>query len=387
MVPRPLGHTIRASHPGQVLHMDFIFIAPLPADESHSYSQILVLCDNFSSYTELVPCSDTSADHVVQAILWWISRLTVPKVFVTDRGSHFTARVLDQLRGMLGVDHRHAISYASWTNGKVEKRCKDALRALRVLCSESRLPPQSWPSFLPLAQFILNHTPSPRLDNLAPVTVMCGLPPSSPLLALWQPNLRELRDISSHSPSVREHVDLLLDALVGYHRRVSEVAQRPASSRPASAIDFAPGDWVLYSHVGPSRRPKVLPTWHGPARVLEAVDDSNSAFVIFDVPAQRRYTFHAAHLKRYADSELTVTPQLEAFAAHCGTGFVLEAIVDHRLAPSPQLLCRWEGYTDPTDDTWESFPQVFEDAAALVRRYVRHIQDPVVRERLEALMR
>ena len=146
------------------------------------------------------------------------------------------------------------------------------------------------------------------------------------------------------------------------------------------------GDWVLYSHVGPAHRSKVLPRWRGPARVLEAVDDTKSAFVIFDVPAKKRYVLHAAHLKKYSDASLSPTPQLEAFAAHCGTGFVLDAIVDHRLSPSPQLLCHWEGCEDPADDTWEPFSQVAEDAAATVRHYVRHVQDPVERAQLEALL-
>ena len=177
VIPRPLAETLHASKPNQVLHYDFLYIGKM--DPENIY--VLVLKDDFSNFVELIPCK--KADHfaVVDALLDWYKRFGVVKTHVSDNASHFKEKVIKELNRELGTTHRFTLAYAPWTNGTVEVVNSVLLDTLRALCSDMKIAFKDWVSLLPMVQGVINHTPSVRLSGEAPVTVMTGLEPSSPL--------------------------------------------------------------------------------------------------------------------------------------------------------------------------------------------------------------
>ncbi len=80
-------------------------------------------------------------------------------------------------------------------------------------------------------------------------------------------------------------------------------------------------------------------------------------YTVEDLISTARTDVHASFIKRYADADLTVTPQ---------------------------LLVRWEGFVDPT---WEPLHTVFSDTPVSVRRYARTVMDLAQRAALLALLR
>ena len=84
-------------------------------------------------------------------------------------------------------------------------------------------------------------------------------------------------------------------------------------------------------------------------------------YTVEDLISTARTDVHASFIKRYADADLTVTPQLLASVAHSGRGYAIDSIIAHKLHPA-QLLVRWEGFVDPT---WEPLHTVFSDTPQL----------------------
>ncbi len=80
---------------------------------------------------------------------------------------------------------------------------------------------------------------------------------------------------------------------------------------------------------------------------------------------------HAAHVKRYADSELVVTPELQGIAAHGGEGYLMELIKDYRcVGDTWDLLVKWQGL--PEEETsWEPATRLFKDVPREVRKYLK----------------
>ena len=121
-IPKPFGHAIHAAKPNQVIHDDFLFIARPPRSASHSFKYIVVLMDAFSGFKELVPAEEAEHFVVVKALLQWFMRFGVVPVHVSDRGSHFKNKVIEELDRLLEIKHHFCLPNLHWPNGTIERQ-------------------------------------------------------------------------------------------------------------------------------------------------------------------------------------------------------------------------------------------------------------------------
>ena len=85
-------------------------------------------------------------------------------------------------RKSLRVEHQFVTAYSAWANGVVERANRELVRTLRGLLAETNQRPEMWHTVAPLAQAIINNTPShSRLNGLTPHEVMFGSPATQPL--------------------------------------------------------------------------------------------------------------------------------------------------------------------------------------------------------------
>jgi hypothetical protein len=105
---------------------------------------------------------------------------------VSDQGSHSKNRTVAAVRRALRSQYHFSTAYSPWTNCTVERACKEVLRAARALLSEFRLRPIQWPAVTQIIQAILNSSPSPEYDNIAPILAFTGFPVDTPLLLRCQ---------------------------------------------------------------------------------------------------------------------------------------------------------------------------------------------------------
>ena len=382
LVPRPLLSTAHATGPNQMLAFDFLYIRPAPASGAHPFSYVLTITDTYSKMCELVPCSTCDTTTVVQSLLRWFSLFGIVHYWCSDSATHFKNRVMAALCGLLGADHHFTAPYASWSNGRVERLQHVVLQALKALCVGACLSEDDWPSWLPLVVSTINHSPSATLGGLCPVTVHTGLPPTNPLAVVFLPDPRDLVNVAPSITDIRAHTAAVALELHSFRARVDAVP--PRTRRPQRGevpVDFEIGHYVLVAKHGPAARDKLRPIWSGPARVVAA--PSPHVFTVEDLITSDRTDVHAAFIKSYADSQLVVSPQLLAFVAHCGRGYIVEAIVDHKLRPA-QLLVRWEGFPEPS---WEPLATVFHDTPVTVRQYARTVGNAEQRAVLLGLLR
>ena len=138
-----------------------------------------------------------------------------------------------------------------------------------------------------------------------------------------------------------------------------------------------------------TRRDKTRSTWTGPARVV-AKSSADCVFTVEDLITSAHRDVHARFLKRYADSDLVITPHWQlpvlSYTAFNSRGNVIENIIDHRLIQGQwHLLIHWES-EDMEDATWEPLIGIWRDAAATVRRYVRLVPAQADKQRLSAAL-
>jgi hypothetical protein len=92
------------------------FMGPIPMSEQCEY--ILVAVDYVSKWVETLPCvaaDSRNSKKMFQEIIF--PRFGVPRVVISDGGSHFIDRTFRKCLSELGVDHRVATPYHPQTSG------------------------------------------------------------------------------------------------------------------------------------------------------------------------------------------------------------------------------------------------------------------------------
>ena len=129
----------------------------------------MILKDGFSGFVETIP--NTSSDHftVADSLMDWYERFGVLKTLSVIKA---------HISRILQARHHFVTGYTPWANGGVEIVCRQLEFALRSLPSNFRIQAENWPSILPVVQSFFNH-------SYAPITIMTGLPASTPLQAVF----------------------------------------------------------------------------------------------------------------------------------------------------------------------------------------------------------
>lgn len=101
-IPRPLSSTVHGSRPNEVIHFDYLYMGP----GVDGIQYVLLIKDDFSSYSWLVPCRAATAEEVAKALSRWIRVFTPMNIWVSDQGSHLKNRIMDKLAHNYGVPHK-----------------------------------------------------------------------------------------------------------------------------------------------------------------------------------------------------------------------------------------------------------------------------------------
>jgi hypothetical protein len=234
---------------------------------------------------------------------------------------------------------------------------------------------------------VLNNSPSTAIGGYAPITVMTGREPSSPLDVVFLPHEKIFTAMEVKSQDFKQQVEMFRRAAARRDEEIAALAQRKTAVRRGEHdVDFDIGDYVLVANTS-AKKDKTRPHWTGPARVLSQLH--NRTFTVEDIVTREQRQVHAQHLKRYADKHLHITQHLRDFAAHTGRGHVIDYIADHRGLDSVdecELLVRWEEY-DEEEATWEPLTSMYIDAPAAVRQYIKGVSKRDHKTRLQQLVR
>jgi hypothetical protein len=168
-----------------------------------------------------------------------------------------------------------------WANGTVERAYKEVLLAAGALLSEFRLRPLQWPAVSPFIQAIINNSPSPQRDNIAPLTDFTGIPADNLLLSLYPDPAGQAHSISEIRAAQVLFINELRESVEALHKRCSDASgagrhrARAVHShkRAVSPHNFDAGDFVLEAQRDTQTGNKLTLKWRGPRRVLENTSD------------------------------------------------------------------------------------------------------------------
>lgn len=252
-VPRPLGETLVAERPGEVLMMDYIDMG----EESEGMKYILICADKFGRLCELEPAAAATSIKATQSVLQWGARFGLPDWIITDGGSHFKNRAMKHLTELMGIDHHITLAHCPWANGAVEIFGRQLLWTTRALLSELGYTATDWMKVRPLINLVLNYREREVLNGRTPIEVMTGHAPRTPLqVVMWNGvTLKDAKGVDVEWKRVDKYMDQLSTALDDLHQQVKDKAQQARLKKAARAanakrgLQFEMGDLVSYGRV------------------------------------------------------------------------------------------------------------------------------------------
>ena len=113
------------------------FVGPLPSSKSNEF--ILVAVDYVSKWVEAIASPKADSKTVVKFLKKNIfSCFGVPRVLISDGGSHFCNAQLKKVLEHYGVRHKVASPYHPQTNGQAEVSNREIKRILEKTVASSR---------------------------------------------------------------------------------------------------------------------------------------------------------------------------------------------------------------------------------------------------------
>lgn len=254
------------SLPFQQVGMDLL--GPFPTSTTGN-KWIIVATDYLTRYAETKALARATALDVAQFFLTRIVlRHGAPTVLITDRGTAFTAQLLQAVLNLSGTSHRKASSYHPQTNGLTERLNKTIADMLSMYVDVEH---KAWDAVLPYVTFAYN-TAKQETTQMTPFSLLYGRAPSTMLDAMLMPNVFDDQDTPVH-----EFVRRAEDARALARHRIQQhqlcnAARYNLRHRHAA---FAPGDrvwvWTPVRRRGLSE--KLMRRYFGPYTVLRQLSD------------------------------------------------------------------------------------------------------------------
>ncbi|KAK7929500.1 hypothetical protein WMY93_005895 [Mugilogobius chulae] len=255
---------------------------------------ILVLSDYATRYPEAFPLRSIKAKQIANCLLQLFSRVGVVKEILTDCGTNFLSKLLQQVYQLLGVKGIRTTPYHPQTDGLVERYNQTLKSMLRKFVSTTS---KDWDQWLPYLLFAFREVPQAS-TGFSPFELLYGRQVRGPLDLLkdhWERTEPEGDNVVAYVLKMRERLQAMA-AMAQENLKAAQTSQKTWYDQKAKNRTFTPGQKVLL--LLPTSENKLLAKWHGPYEITKQV--SNVTYELFMPERLKKHqVFHINLLKEF----------------------------------------------------------------------------------------
>ena len=123
-----------------------------------------------------MPAIDCTSDEVSKLIMErFIAYFGPPQSLLTDNGSHFVNKLINQFNKLFGITHYQTIAYNARSNGSIERLHFVIKEFVKLYLDKF----DNWLEILPIAQYSYNNTKH-ESTGYKPIEMIIGFQPKTP---------------------------------------------------------------------------------------------------------------------------------------------------------------------------------------------------------------
>ncbi|CAJ1057626.1 hypothetical protein LDENG_00238730%2C partial [Xyrichtys novacula] len=263
------------SFPWSDLQIDWV--GPLTKSARGNKYFLTVVCA-FTKWVECLPAPNDTAQTTAYLLMNHIFlRFGLPTRVDSDRGTHFTSEVMQQLWQLLGVKANFHISHHPLSSGQVERANRTVETILKKYVSANH---KDWDVKLPLVLMAIRATPHGS-TGFSPFELMTGRQMTLPLHLLYQPgeaSIATAYTTHQYMTDLHQHLKATF-AFTQEHLSKSAEGRKSYYDQKASQQELQVGDKVwyyLFTQPTGDKAPKsgrlarkFLPRWASPYLITE----------------------------------------------------------------------------------------------------------------------
>lgn len=242
-------------------------------------THIFVLVDAFSKFIFLEPVRNTSVKYVISALKNFIFLFGPPSRLISDRGSAFTSKQMQDFCSEFGIKHIKNAVATPRANGQCERYNLTILNSLRCYSANDNNE-NNWDSHLKLIQFSINSTQNSTTQKTAYEVIM-GLNPRPLADAKILAIIKDVLPRENLSTLRAEVTNKIKNKQIEAKYRFDKKRRPPATFKENDLVMVRKTD--TGSTVGPK---KLLPKFKGPFRVIKCLE--NDRYVVRDLRGSRK---------------------------------------------------------------------------------------------------
>ena len=177
----------------RIVAVDLVVPISPPSEKKHRY--ILILVDYATRYPEAVPLKNIDAETVAEALLDMDSRLGIPQEVLSDLGTQFVSKCMEEVSRLLYIKRLTTTRYHPICNGLIERFNGTLKKMLRRLCNDQ---PRQWHRFVDPLLFAYREAPQ-EATGFSPFELLYGRIVRGPVHILMKLRMGQGRQMGQKS--------------------------------------------------------------------------------------------------------------------------------------------------------------------------------------------
>lgn len=328
---RQLEHPMKSLNITGVLDrvgIDCVFGLPITKE---GFKGIVVFTDYLSKYPFVKPIKTKSAEEIAMYLMEFISLFGPPKVLLSDQGTEFTNKILNEFYRLYGIEHKVTSAYNPRTNGQTERFNQTFVQCIKKHAEDQ---PERWNEWIPYVIFSY-VTKCHSSSGHTPYELLFGRKPNNFSAAERDILIDDTIALELRQEQLKNYVESILPVALK-HIEASQSKQRKSKNKKSNVIDpLEIGTQVYLKSLQMGN--KLQPKYSGPYAV-DAISPKGNYWLKNSEGTIMKSAYPITRLKLTKVKDET---------------FEVESILEHKVEKGKIFyLVKWKGYS-AADNTWE----------------------------------